>query len=669
MVILTMLLTPLNCTQNKNDDEQPIHSAQLDQIANLVSVGRNTTNSDSVRFLNLQKAYELTQEIKSDSTKLRNLSRIQWSFLGLKDSLWFRKTNKEANLLARKITDSSKIAGTLWDLGIFFEISNVIDRAYFNFYEAQKIYTVLGNSLNVGKLEYDLATIQKDAKNYTSAEVGVIRAIELLKPLEENGMLYRCYNLLGIISENLDEYEPALQYYTTAKEYLKKSSLSKLNEIQLENNINIIYEKKGDIEKAVLGFREILGTDSLYTNYPSSYARVLNNLAVSQHKLYPKNNEVEKMFLNSLAIRDSLGNNYEMAGSLYELSSYYLQKKDSAKALSNALQAKSSAESSNNYNRILESLAMLTRLDPKNSSSYGQRYMVLNDSLQNEERKTRNKLARIRFETDEVVAENQLLARQRQLWTGISAALLLLAISGFVIFIQRTKNQNLRFEQAQQKTNQEIMGLMLVQSEKVEEGKKMEQKRISEELHDGVQGRLQGSRMLLLGLNARTDEKAVNERKKAIVMLKDIQEEVRSISHELSHAAYQKIHNFILSIQELIDSNEKGASLKINLQYKNEFDWDALSGDIKINLYRIIQESIQNSIKHAACRIIDIDLTADENSVSATIADDGKGFVVKKGRKGIGMRNIASRIKKLNGTWKIESQPGKGTKIALVLPS
>ncbi len=669
MVILTMLLTPLNCTQNKNDDEQPIHSAQLDQIANLVSVGRNTTNSDSVRFLNLQKAYELTQEIKSDSTKLRNLSRIQWSFLGLKDSLWFRKTNKEANLLARKITDSSKIAGTLWDLGIFFENSNVIDRAYFNLYEAQKIYTALGNSLNVGKLEYDLATIQKDAKNYTSAEVGAIRAIELLKPLEENDMLYRCYNLLGIIYKELAEYDESFEYYTIAKTYLKNPALREDFEAELENNIGVNYEERGDLKKAVVSFEKILGYDSLYVKNPGAYARVLNNLAASQHKLNPNSAKVENMFLKSLQIRDSLGDHYAMAGGFYQLSAYYLAKKDSVKALSNALKAKTYAESGDNYNRILESLAMLTRLDPKNSSSYGQRYMVLNDSLQNEERKTRNKLARIRFETDEVVAENQLLARQRQLWTGISAALLLLAISGFVIFIQRTKNQNLRFEQAQQKTNQEIMGLMLVQSEKVEEGKKMEQKRISEELHDGVQGRLQGSRMLLLGLNARTDEKAVNERKKAIVMLKDIQEEVRSISHELSHAAYQKIHNFILSIQELIDSNEKGASLKINLQYKNEFDWDALSGDIKINLYRIIQESIQNSIKHAACRIIDIDLTADENSVSATIADDGKGFVVKKGRKGIGMRNIASRIKKLNGTWNIESQPGKGTKIALVLPS
>jgi len=110
----------------------------------------------------------------------------------------------------------------------------------------------------------------------------------------------------------------------------------------------------------------------------------------------------------------------------------------------------------------------------------------------------RGKYERIQFETNEVVAENELLARQRQLWTGIAGAAILLALFGFIIFIQRVKNQKLRFEQAQQETNQEIMSLMLVQSEKIEEGKKIEQKRISEELHDGVQGRLQGSRMMFV---------------------------------------------------------------------------------------------------------------------------------------------------------------------------
>ncbi len=666
MIIVIGLV--LNCKGSTDEIDTLPQSSEIESLEALIAAGRDDTKSDSIRILALKKAYEQNSQQQSDSIKLKYLSKIQWSFLNLSDSTWFRKTNKETNLLAQKMGDSSRIADSHWDLGVFHHNSNVNDSAYVNYFKAKKIYVAINSIKKAGRLEYDLASLQADAKNYTSAEVGVIRAIKILKPLEDYEMLYNCYNLLGIISKDLGEYDQSSTYYNTAKAYLNKSSYKGILETELENNIGVNYEEKGDFRKAIVSFKKVLSTDSLYFKNPESYARVLHNLASTQSKLNPNNTVSESLFLRSLKIRDSLGNQYDMAGGYYEFSSYYLEKKDSVKALSNALKAKMCAETSDNNERLLEALALLAQLDQKNASSYSARLVTLNDSLQRAERQTRNKFARIEFETEEVVAENELLTRQRQLWTGIAAALLLLALASFIIFTQRAKNQKLRFEQAQQKTNQEIMSLMLSQSEKIEAGKQKEQKRISEELHDGVQGRLQGSRMLLLGLNARSDEEAISERKKAIVVLKDIQEEVRAISHELSHAAYQKINNFILSIKELIISNGENETFEINFNFDDQFDWDALTGDMKINLYRIIQESIQNSIKHASCSTIDIDLSVENNTTKTTISDNGRGFVVKKGRKGIGMRNISSRVKKLNGTWEIDSQIGIGTTVTLLLP-
>jgi signal transduction histidine kinase len=316
----------------------------------------------------------------------------------------------------------------------------------------------------------------------------------------------------------------------------------------------------------------------------------------------------------------------------------------------------------------LETLKILPKADPKNAATYAQEYMALNDSLQTEDRKIRNKFARIQFETEEVVAENKFLARQRQLWTGIALTMLLLGLSAFVIVSQRVKNQRLRFQQEQQTSNQEISNLLLSQGAKLEEGKQIEQKRISEELHDGVQGRLQGVRMMLLGLNKRDDDIAKGERARAIVMLKDVQEEVRAISHELSHAAYQKINNFILSIKDLLQNVENSTKIKIDFIFVNDLDYDALTGEIKINLYRIIQECVQNAVKHAACHHIKISFDANLETLRIVIADDGKGFVVKKGKKGIGTRNITSRVKKVNGTWQLDSMIGEGTKVSLQIP-
>ena len=358
-----------------------------------------------------------------------------------------------------------------------------------------------------------------------------------------------------------------------------------------------------------------------------------------------------------------------MAASHYNLAEYYLLEQDSLRALEEAKKARTYAENSVSNDRLLQSLGLLARADPKHAVEYSQAYIQLSDSLQQLERRERDKFARIRFETNETIAQNKLLAQQKRLWTGIALTLLLLAVAAYIIIVQRIKNQKLRFQRAQQASNEKIFNLLLSEGQKLEEGKKLEQKRISEELHDGVQGRLQGVRMILLGLNKRTTPEAIAERAEAIKELMDIQEEVRSISHELSNAAYQNLPNFINSIQELLKGLEVSAHLKHSFEYDRKTDWDALRGDLKINLYRVLQESLQNCVKHAQAQHVSLAFMVEgENSLLVTLRDDGRGFDVKKGKTGIGLRNISARVSKMEGVFDIDSTPGKGTTITITLP-
>ena len=567
-IISLLLINGFIACEKKSSpsDNLAIHSETDDNILSWIAAGRNGENSQAFRKENLVKAYEVAKLYKEDSTKLKFFSKIQWSFLGLQDSLWFRKTNKEANLLAKKTQDSIRLAGSFWDLGVFFDQNEVKDSAYFNLSNAKKIYEALGNNRNAGKLEYDMAKIQADVKNYTSAEVGTVRAIELLKPLEDNLMLYRCYNLLGIVAKDLEEYDRSLEYYKTAEVYLKDSGRRDLFTTELANNIGTNYHEKGEFEKAVTYYKGVLDQDSLLTKNPRSYARTLNNLAQSQYRLNSEV-DVEEILLRSLKIRDSVGDMAGLAGGYFILAEFYEDKKDTLKAIHIAKKSQAYAVESSNNDRLLESLELLTRLDPNNASIYGQKYITLNDSLQQEERKLRDKFARIQFETDEVVAENQLLARQKQLWTGIAASLLLLGGAIFIIVSQRAKNQKLRFDQEQQASNEKIFNLMLSEKQKFEEGKKIEQKRISEELHDGILGKMLGARMVLTGLNKKADQDAITERADAISALKQVEGEVRSISHELSHAAYKEIHNFIRSIRDLSQNICDAAGINHTFNY------------------------------------------------------------------------------------------------------
>ena len=147
-----------------------------------------------------------------------------------------------------------------------------------------------------------------------------------------------------------------------------------------------------------------------------------------------------------------------------------------------------------------------------------------------------------------------------------------------------------------------------------------------------------------------------------------MQEEIRSISHELSDAAYSKFHNFINSINDLLKETNTSSGLEIAFNYNEDVEWDTLSGDTKINLYRILQECLQNIVKHAKATKVELDFEYGEGMLKIHINDNGQGFDVRKAKKGIGQKNIKSRVQKLNGTWNVESAPGQGTAISVLLP-
>ncbi|WP_289040153.1 tetratricopeptide repeat-containing sensor histidine kinase [uncultured Zobellia sp.] len=615
----------------------------------------------------LNKAEKKTDELDNDSIKIKLFSRISLNHLKLKDSINFIRTNQRTIELSKLLSDSITLAEANWDLAAFHRSRALMDKAYLHFSEAQKIYETLHMDYESARMLYNMAITQADIKDYTGSEINTIKAIDILKPLEEYKRLYFCYNNLGSITKELKEFDRALDYYSTALDYQKKIDAPNNYLLSLNNNIGVVYLEQGNYKESIPYFEEVLKDKNLSTERPSLYAMALNNLTHSRAKVDFKS-DLSSNFKKVIKIQDSIGEIQDISRSYYCFADYYLGKQDTVQAISQAKKAMGYAKIASNNDRFLKSLQLLAKLEPEKSSYYTQQYISLNDSLQQVERQARNKFARIRFETDEFIAENEILSRQKQLWTGVAVSILLLGLMSYIILDQRSKNQKLRFQQQQQAANQEIFNLMLTQKEKLEEGKKIEQKRISEELHDGVLGKMLGARMVLTGLNKRTEEEAISERKKAIDALQEVEKEVRSISHELSHAAYQNIPNFIHSIKDLLLTVQATGNFDHKFVYNETFNWDSLGASIKINVYRMIQESLQNCVKHAQCKNVILELSKTDTGFMAKIIDDGKGFKTSSRKKGIGLRNISSRIEKIKGTYTIKSKPGKGTTVTLEVP-
>jgi signal transduction histidine kinase len=221
----------------------------------------------------------------------------------------------------------------------------------------------------------------------------------------------------------------------------------------------------------------------------------------------------------------------------------------------------------------------------------------------------------------------------------------------------------------QQKANEEIYSLMLSQQKKLDEVVLKEKQRIGQELHDGVLGRLFGARLNLDSLNRKDDELAIAGRDHYIAELKFIEQDIREISHELSREKFALINNFVAILTNLFEE-QKNLSEATDLKYSIDqaIKWDKVDNDLKINLYRIIQESLQNINKYAKAKTVLVNLLKDADHLHITIMDDGVGFDTNKKSKGIGLQNITSRVESCKGTFELKSKPGKGTTITIDLP-
>lgn len=192
-----------------------------------------------------------------------------------------------------------------------------------------------------------------------------------------------------------------------------------------------------------------------------------------------------------------------------------------------------------------------------------------------------------------------------------------------------------------------------------------ERNSIGQELHDNVNQILVGTKMLL-GLST-PKEFAGNENyiTRSISLIDDAINEIRTITRE--HVTPQRKIDLKTIVQVLVDNLSLHAAIQTSFVYNTEEHF--IKDDLKVNVYRIIQESINNMLKHAEAKNMELSITVVEEELHVSIKDDGKGFdPLTTTSKGIGVSNIINRVESFNGRVSINAYPGKGCHIQVVLP-
>ena len=661
-----ILLFVLGCSKNKNAVDAKSSDSLNAYFYSLED--SKIPNKDKEKILSKIEGI-LKKKSNSYENRLYLNSLAEKSFKLRRDDIAF----SASKLLLEKATatkDSLNIANSFFLLGNYYLDTYKNDSSFYYYVKAEKLFKRINRLDRIDDVYLNKAFIFLYESDYSNCESSASNA--LLNIDNEEGSQrkrYDSYNLIAISSNELKNYTRAIEYHekalVVAKKYFSNNNSNLI--ANSENNIGVVYQNINNHKKAIEYFKNALNQKNLLSESPSLYAMLVDNLAYSKFKI-GDNKDLPRLFYNSLKIREDYNLSSGVIANKIHLSEYYSSLNDSVNSKKYAFEALNLAKSTKISGDILVSLNQLSLVDKAKSSKYSKEYIKINDSLQVAERNSKDKFARIAFETDEIKQENEGLAeRNRYLLYAFVVTFIIVGLL-FVVRAQRARTRELLYKQAQQKANEDIYNLMMSQQAIIDESRNKEKKRLAQDLHDGVLGRMFGLRLNLDSLNYNNDEESVKRRFELLNELKTIEQDIREISHDLNREKQVLINNFVSIVHNLLEEQKNSHEATVTYTIDNDVEWDKIANNIKINMYRILQEGLQNINKYAHAKNITVEVKGDKENVYLKIQDDGVGFDVNRKSKGIGMQNMISRTNDCSGIIDITSKKDHGTKIVITLP-
>lgn len=270
-------------------------------------------------------------------------------------------------------------------------------------------------------------------------------------------------------------------------------------------------------------------------------------------------------------------------------------------------------------------------------------------------------------ENEKLLAQNQLLiARQKSkifqknvLLVSIGAGVFALAILLLAQYRNYRNRQRLHEEEVKTLQKEKTIGTL----KGMVDGADNERSRIARELHDGIGGMLSAAMMRIRSI--RHEDTAIAKTPgyiEGMEMLDRIGDEIRKTAHNLMPGVLLK-QTLPEALETYCNMVQSGGDTTVEFHSFGSFN--DLGQDVKLNVYRIVQELLKNIVQHAAATHALVQLTRRENVLTITVEDNGKGFdpVMDTKGGGIGLANLTTRVESMNGAVEIDSTPENGTSV------
>lgn len=543
-----------------------------------------------------------------------------------------------------------------------------------------------GRTKQLASAYYYKSAVYYLTSNYDSALLLSNSAIEIYQNLNDNYGIASIYNLRGLLQEKMGDYSEAIDNYQHSLEFASKTD-NLYGQSNPLHNIGLIYDKTEDYEASLnylekaLTVRQKIGDSVLI-------AQSFQSIGVAHARLGDTTKAIsyQKKSIDFFKAKENL---YELALSYINLGDIYtgLQRYDSAMLLlQESLRLNTQTGNAEGSVRALITLsyACLGKKDYENAAAYANRaiaiakehnqkpnlklayinsveayiglgnyreannvqkeLIALSNALLNEEKIEQLAQMETRYRVKE--KEQQIHVQQAQLqftYMIIGALIIIVGLIVVIFFLVRSK-----FKRKQQLA--EARTINALQEERL---------RISEELHDNIGAQLTFVSASIDSISSAVPDQRLTEIKKLTTgTIRELRKTVWLINKQSA-----TVEEFVIKLREYIPATTTPA-----LQLTATGNLQRLIPSARANeLFRVIQEAVNNAIKHAKATQLRVVIHATDQVLSAQIIDDGVGFDTQSPTTGFGLRNINKRIKSVNGTVSINSTPA-GTTLHLSIP-
>ncbi len=578
--------------------------------------------------------------------------------------------SEKAHQISTLSGDKKLIIVTTHQLGNFARENSDYSKALEHFQESLRMSKELNDSTLIANSYSGIGIVNSRLGDFRTAIKNFYQCIFIYEKLNDTENIAIGYLNIAVDLKKVKELDKCIEFNLKAiKIFKEKNDL--LNVAAINNNLAGVYNKNKNYKKAIES-AEIAKKYFIDNNYIRYSAYPITNIAVSYDSLN-MHTKAKKNYLEAIKLQTKNREPYELAFLYNAYSNLNYKQKNYAdaikigkKGLEFAKEVNALEFISNSSETLAKSYAKVKEF--KKANKHLTLHLKLKDSLFQKEKIKDIAELQFKYETSkkekeiaiqkEQLLEKELSIKSRTLYAVLlGSALLILAIISIGFY---KKNQFKRKQLQKEIDLKDALSTIKTQNRLQEQ-----RLRISRDLHDNIGSQLtfiissiDNLKYISIDVNQKLKDKLSTISSFTSQTIYELRDTIWAMNK--SKITIEDLHSRILTFVE----KAKTASENINFEVDYDIDKNmSFSSLVGMNIFRVIQEAINNSLKYAKATKIEVQLRKTNNFFEAIIKDNGIGFNLKTIELGNGLSNMEKRMSEIDGKVKINSEEKKGTKI------